>query len=595
LGKRLGIIIGINKYQHPAFQPLQFAENDARALAQWLANNRGGNWNPSELQLLLGEQATSELTEALMMQLCLNIAEPGDLVLLYFAGHAFLDETSGEGYLAFADTHYQQPTTGLCIQSLFNKAVFQSRATQIVLVLDCFQTGLIWSKLRTSPFDFKPLAGTMLQNAIQHTQGRLLYCSCRGNEYAPEVGEKNVGKLLYNMIVGLSGPAIDPLTGQTTLQNLHAFLSNSLDEQHKPQVFGHEQRPIVLVGDMPSFVNEQENLPASSHSSYAQYTPMVSQSFGNKPAEYLQQSSEGIAGAQISHSTSGQLSVEILEQNRKQQCMKLLNQARQQVQMQNIPEALNTIENILNIVPDYIDALILKGQLLGTFGHYQEALPVINHVVQLDPGNALGWSMYATLLANIGQLQEASVAIERSIALNPNNPEALVIRDTILANLARNSPFEQNAKSASETNSAGKQGGAKSFLIGALIQIIALFIGAAGASILVVRPQLPIIIALLLESLALAILCVNAARGAYLYGIKRFLFTFVITLLALSILGGLYRLGYNWFTNKVIAFPPLIVPVLFLGFWLVAAAFLPLLAALGGLISGIIVRSRQRD
>jgi hypothetical protein len=106
---------------------------------------------------------------------------------------------------------------------------------------------------------------------------------------------------------------------------------------------------------------------------------------------------------------------------------------------------------------------------------------------------------------------------------------------------------------------------------------------------------LPIIIALLLESLALAILCVNAARGAYLYGIKRFLFTFVITLLALSILGGLYRLGYNWFTNKVIAFPPLIVPVLFLGFWLVAAAFLPLLAALGGLISGIIVRSRQRD
>ncbi len=595
MGKRLGLIIGINNYQHSAFQPLQFAENDARALAQWLVNNRGGNWNPSALQLLLGEQATSELTEALIMQLCLNVAEPGDLVFLYFAGHAFLDETNGEGYLAFANTHYQQPTTGLSIQSLFNKVVLHSRATQIVLVLDCFQTGLLWSKLRTSPFDFKPLPGPKLQNALQQTQGRLLYCSCRGNEYALEVGEKNVGKLLYTMIVGLSGPAVDPISGQTTLQNLHTFLSNSLDEQHQPQVFGHEQRPIVLVGDMLPFVNGQENLPASSLSSSAQYSPLVSQSFSNQPVEYLQQSSVGIAGEQMSHSTSGQISVEILEQNRKQQCMKLLDQARQQAQMQNIPEALNTIENILHMAPDYIDALILKGQLLGTFGHFQDALPVVNHVLQLDPSNSLGWSMYATLLANIGQLQEASAAIERSIALNPNNPEALAIRDTILANQARNSLFEQDAKSGSETTSARKSGGAKSFLIGALIQIIALFVGAAGASILIVRPQLPIIIAFLIESLALAILCVNAARGAYLYGIKRFLFTFVITLLALGILGGLYKFGYNWFTNKVIAFPPLIVPVLFLGFWLVAAAFLPLLAALGGLISGIIVRSRQTD
>jgi uncharacterized caspase-like protein len=111
VGKRLGLIIGINNYQHPAFQPLQFAENDARALAQWLANSRGGNWNPSDLQLLLGSQATSELSEALIMQLCVNVADPGDLVFLYFAGHAFLDEISGEGYLATSSTRQVYPST----------------------------------------------------------------------------------------------------------------------------------------------------------------------------------------------------------------------------------------------------------------------------------------------------------------------------------------------------------------------------------------------------------------------------------------------------------------------------------------------------
>src|SRR5207248_11516032 len=242
-----------------------------------------------------------------------------------------------------------------------------------------------------------------------------------------------------------------------------------------------------------------------------------------------------IASPQISPSTSGQNSLEILEQNRRNHCEKLLNQARQQVQIQNIPAALDTIENILQFAPDYIDAFILKAQLLGTTAYFQEALAVANQVVQLDSSNALGWSICATLLANMGQFHEASTAIERSIALNPNNPEALTIRDAILANLARNSLVEKDARSQSESISAGKQGGAKSFLLGAVIQIFALFVGAIGASILIVRPQLPIIIAFLFESLALAILCVNAARGAYLYGIKRFLLTFVISLLALGI------------------------------------------------------------
>jgi tetratricopeptide (TPR) repeat protein len=351
----------------------------------------------------------------------------------------------------------------------------------------------------------------------------------------------------------------------------------------------------VLVGDMPSYVYRHENISASPLSSPAQYSPMVSPSMSNQAAEYLSQSSISIASAQMSPSASGQSSIEILEKNRRNQCVKLLNQARQQVQMQNIPAALNTIENVLQMAPDYIDALILKAQLLGTTGYFQDALPVANQVIQLDPGNALGWSMCATLLANMGQIHEASAAIDRSIALNPNNPEALAIRDAILSNLARNSLVEQDARSRSASISAAKQGGVKSFLLGTVIQIFALFVGIIGASILIIRPQLPIIIAFLLESVALAILCVNAARGAYLYGIKRFLVTFATSLLALGILGGLYRFGYHWLMSRVIAFPPLIVPVLFLGFWLVAAAVLPLLVAMGGLVSRIIVRARRKN
>ncbi len=599
MGRRLGLIIGINEYQHSAFRPLQYAENDAKALAQWLVNNRGGNWGPSDLQLLLGAQATSELAETLILQLCANVAVPGDLIFIYFAGHAFLDEASGDGYLALANTSYRQPASGLHLISIVRQAMVRSRAAQIVLMLDCFQTGPIWSMRRTSPFDFKPLLGPTLHSNLQETQGRLLYCSCRGNEYAPETGEKNFGKLLFHMILALCGPAADPSSGQVTLQSLHTFLSSSLDEQHLPQVFGQEQRPIVLVGDMPSLAlpsqNGHENTTAASTTSTRVPNSAMAQSLtSSQHAEYVQQSPIGVASAQMSPSTSGQLSLSILEQNRKQQCMKLLNQAQQMVQMQNLPEAFNIVENILQMAPDFVDALILKGQLLGGSGRFQEALSVVNQVAQLAPGNALGWSMRAALLTNMGQLQEAMFAIERSIALNPNNPETYAIRDTILASLATSSQFPQAQKPLSAPTQSKKQGGPKSFLISAGIQILALIVGLIGASILVIHPQLPIIIAFLLESSTLAILCVTAARGTYRYGAMRLLLTFILSLLTLGILGGLYKFEYSWFINKVIAFPPLIVPVLFLGLWLAAATVLPLLAALGSFISRIAFGRRRK-
>ena len=593
MGKRLGIIIGINNYQDTAFQPLKFAENDARALAQWLVNSRGGNWNPSNVQLLLGDQATSKLAESLITQSSLNMVDHDDLIFIYFAGQAFVDETNEEGYLAFVDTYMSQPAKTQSLHSLFNQTILPSSAAQIVLVVDSFQTGSVWNKRKTSQFDFKPLLGATLQNSLNQAQGRLLYCSCRGNEHASEVGEKSIGKLLYHMIVGLSNQ-VDSVSGQVTLQNLHAFLLSSLNEQHQPQVFGQEHRPIVLVGEMPAFGYRQESISVPSFASSIQYSKLASPLMSNKGTEHYSESSISIANAQKSTATLGQSSIEILEQNRRNQCVKMLNQAQQQVQMQNISAALNIIENILQIAPDFVDALILKAQLLGTNGYFQDALAAANQILQVDPGNALGWSLYATLLANLGQLHEASSAIDRSLALNPNNPEALALRDAILSNLARSSFPEQVLRLESTSTSASKQGGVKSFFVSAIIQISALLVGMIGASILIIRPQLPIIIAFFLESIALAILCVNAAIGTYVYGIKRFLLILAISLITLGILGALYRFGYHWLINRVIALPPLIVPVLFLGFWLATAAILPLLLAFGGLLSGVIIGTRRK-
>ena len=595
MGRRLGLFVGINNYQDPTFRPLKYAETDARAFAQWLMDPRGGGWNPADAYVTSGLQATKERLEAQLVQLCVQTADPGDLIFIYFAGHAFIDESSGDGYLAGSNTIYSQPASAIHLLSLARQVLGTSSAAQIILMLDCFQTGMSWNRRRSSPFDFQPLIGPALQQALQQNQGRVLYCCCRGNDLAPEVGQKGLSEMLYRTIVGLSGPAKDPLTGQITLQQLYTHITSKPGAQYQPQIYGQESRPIVLAGEMPVFAPAASPSSAmrTSASSTGQFT---FQGIGESGLLVEQSTPRGAATAidQLSPSTSGQLSLSVMELNRQQQCMKLILQARQAIQMQNISESLGLVEQVLQMNPTYIDALVLKGQILGSTGRFQEALAAVEQLLQIEPNNALAWSMQAALLVNTGRPLEALSAIDRSIALNPQNPEAQAMRDSIKANLAGTpgTPWQQPGPGS---QSAPVRDNAKSFLLSAALQIFALAIGCAGAAMLVLQPHLPIIVGFVLESLGLALLCTFAARGAFLYGAGRLFFTIVLCLVSAGILGGVYKLGYNWLVHKVVAFPPLIVPVLFLVFWLIAAAIVPLLLGVGGFIGGLAFGMRKKS
>jgi tetratricopeptide (TPR) repeat protein len=296
----------------------------------------------------------------------------------------------------------------------------------------------------------------------------------------------------------------------------------------------------------------------------------------------------------MSSTTSGQLSLTLLQQQRLQQSMMLLNSARQLVQSQNLPEALNAVERALQAVPSNMDALILKGQILGAGGRYQEAMVVVDKALAMDANNALVWSMRAALLLNTGRVQEALPTIERSLALDPNNPETRTMKAAIEERLA-NQHYVRNYQNPQRgITTSGNRDTLKSFLIGGIIQLLGLMMGTVGAALLILKPQLPILLAFTLISLGLAILCVNAARGSYRYGATRVISTLLLCLVAAGLIGAIYKFGYNWLLTRVQANPPLLVSILFLALWLVLAAALPLLAAFGGFITGIAKGMRKQ-
>jgi hypothetical protein len=605
MSRHLGLIIGVNQYQDGSFPHLRFAENDARALAQWLVNTKGGKWSPSDVQLVQGQHATRELVESLITQICIHKAEPGDGVLLYFAGHAFVDPLTSEGYLSLFNSQYQDTSTSINLLSFTQQIMARSQAAHILCVFDCFQDGTFWYSRSASPYDSSPLLSPTLLATLHQFPDRLFLCSCRGNAHAQESGEHNLGRMMHSTIVGFCGPASDPSTGTITLSSLYTYLSNTLGEQQKPQLFGQQRLPLTLIGELPiptptqSFVN-----PSSEQSADLSPATSVPGPFSNSqkrtgglllkqtmdpatlvPSAPLPTQSPVMSGYPLSSS---------IEEQRQQQSLQMMDQAQQFFQAQNYEQAFNLVEQVLRLAPTDTSALRLKGQLLGMAGRFPEAGVVIDQLLQIKPDDAIGWSMRAVALTNMGNHQEAFSAIERSLELDAQNPETYALKNTIMANMA----FVQSQVNKLTSNkfipTNKKRSAAAAFALGLGLHLLGLLIGFAGFALLIFLHGIPAPAGLLLISISLTILCVNAARGSFRYGFIHLLLAFLLSLMAAGTLGLAYKVGITAITAQLRVHPSLFVPLFFLLAWLVTIAIIPLVLALGGLISGGISRARKR-
>jgi len=104
IGKRWAVVVGISEYADSRIADLRFADDDARAMADFLRSPAGGGVPESNLRLLVNEQATTEaLREALFV--FLQSAGSEDMVTVYVASHGAPDPTRASNlYVLTHDT-----------------------------------------------------------------------------------------------------------------------------------------------------------------------------------------------------------------------------------------------------------------------------------------------------------------------------------------------------------------------------------------------------------------------------------------------------------------------------------------------------------
>jgi WD40 repeat protein len=248
---RYALIVGIDHYndmQH--FIPLRFAQTDARALYELLIDAERGGWKPEEVIFLSGDAATRDEIESQLRELCLVRAQASDLVVFYFAGHAFLDPATRDGYLALRTTQADRPVTGLHVPTIINHYLCDSKASNILTILDIAHAGAEWGQQK-NPADTGQLFGQALQalQDLPRTHGRVIITSQRGGEVSQREMEHGHGIFMSHVLDAFEGKAANPRTGRITLGTLYDYLDETMNRNmtQYPQKFGFEHGSMVLI------------------------------------------------------------------------------------------------------------------------------------------------------------------------------------------------------------------------------------------------------------------------------------------------------------------------------------------------------------
>src|ERR1043165_8099763 len=93
------LIVGIANYQNlDASKQLRFPETDADAFYRVLISHEGGAFPSENVHFLKGSQATLANVKRELEVWLPSVAQPSDRVVVYFAGHGFVQ--NGRGFLA---------------------------------------------------------------------------------------------------------------------------------------------------------------------------------------------------------------------------------------------------------------------------------------------------------------------------------------------------------------------------------------------------------------------------------------------------------------------------------------------------------------
>jgi tetratricopeptide (TPR) repeat protein len=216
------VVIGVAQYERldPSMQ-LRFPESDAEAIYRVLISQEGGAFPPENVRLLKGSAATLANIRSALEEWLPSVAQPADRVVVYFAGHGFVQ--GGRGYLAPWDVDPERLVeTAYSMDTLGDVLANRVKANWKVLLADACHSGKIGAETTNEALEEK-------FNALPSRF--LTLTATGGNEQSFEDPNLSTGFGLYTYFVvqafrGYSDN--DPCDGRITADELVGYVRSNV-------------------------------------------------------------------------------------------------------------------------------------------------------------------------------------------------------------------------------------------------------------------------------------------------------------------------------------------------------------------------------
>lgn len=210
-GRRSAVIIGVDESALDAGLPsLRNAEKDARSVRDVLCDPEIGTFDPADVALHLGPDATVDAVKASLSR-AVRESDVDDVLLVYFAGHTMAPEWSHDTdvYLVTSDLDdralSQNPDAGLRMAYLKRDVLGRCRGTAL-LILDCCRAG----SLLATP-------GQRIDLISHEGRPEARYSALMASTH------DRPGALSRHVLAGLRGQAMDR-RGQVTFQAMSNYV-----------------------------------------------------------------------------------------------------------------------------------------------------------------------------------------------------------------------------------------------------------------------------------------------------------------------------------------------------------------------------------
>ncbi|MFM8552959.1 MAG: caspase family protein, partial [Nitrospiraceae bacterium] len=242
------LAVGVNGYQDDKIPPLPYAGQDAEALVQAFMKQRGKVFRDVHAFVLSEMGAAQPTGENIRAGLSrLEQAKPGDLVLVFLAGHGMEDE---RGEFLFLPKDASLTAGGAGVSGAVSwrewQALLDLPAKKLFFADTCYWESI--GEHRARGVDNEQLAKDLQEfNAVSYT-------SCRGTERAVEQEAWSNGALVKALVHGLRGKADLSRDRIVTLNELDTYITDAVPlltngaqypVTNTPE--GYQQVPIALL------------------------------------------------------------------------------------------------------------------------------------------------------------------------------------------------------------------------------------------------------------------------------------------------------------------------------------------------------------